>query len=134
MGTIDLVRGKGDEVDLVDFKSGRKPDATKDKDKLERYRRQVQLYAYLLKQERGDRVNELLLYFTGDDGDDPTYTVSKDEGAIRQTVEEFDAVAHKILSKDFSAKTADSGRCERCDFKRYCEREESASGPKTSED
>lgn len=42
VGKIDLVRGKDGTVELVDFKSERKPDMYKDADKLKRYREQLQ--------------------------------------------------------------------------------------------
>ena len=38
-GTIDLIQGHGDKVDIVDFKSEKKPDIYEERDKIERYRR-----------------------------------------------------------------------------------------------
>ena len=43
-GKIDLVKGEGDTVELVDFKSEKKPDMEKDREKIENYRRQLHIY------------------------------------------------------------------------------------------
>jgi DNA helicase-2/ATP-dependent DNA helicase PcrA len=51
-GTIDLIRGEGDTVEIIDFKSGKKPDINSehDRDVLDRYRRQLEVYAHLVEE------------------------------------------------------------------------------------
>ena len=51
-GKIDLVKGENGTVELVDFKSEKKPDIEKMRDRLEHYRRQLHIYAYLIEQRR----------------------------------------------------------------------------------
>ena len=41
-GKIDLIKGEADIVELVDFKSEKKPDIFKDAERIEHYRRQLQ--------------------------------------------------------------------------------------------
>ena len=50
-GKVDLIRGEGDTVEIVDFKSQRKPDMVKDREQLEQYRRQLHIYAHLVENE-----------------------------------------------------------------------------------
>lgn len=55
-GKIDLVKGENGTVELVDFKSEKKPDIEKMRDRLEHYRRQLHIYAYLIEQRTGQKV------------------------------------------------------------------------------
>ena len=63
-GKIDLIRGEGDTVEIVDFKSERKPDMEKMRERLEHYRRQLHIYAYLVEERTGKKVSKMNLYYT----------------------------------------------------------------------
>ena len=54
-GKIDLIKGADGTVELVDFKSERKPDMVKARDRIEHYRRQLHIYAFLVEQRTGQR-------------------------------------------------------------------------------
>ncbi len=58
-GTIDLIAGRGNTVELVDFKSERKLDVNDpaDRPKLERYRRQLEVYAHIVEERYGLEVS-----------------------------------------------------------------------------
>ena len=58
-GKIDLVKGDNGTVEIVDFKSEQKPDMVKMRDRLEHYRRQLQIYAYLIEQRTGQKVSKM---------------------------------------------------------------------------
>lgn len=58
-GKIDLVKGVDGTVEIVDFKSERKPDMVKMRERLEHYRRQLQIYAYLIEQRTGQKVSKM---------------------------------------------------------------------------
>ena len=45
---VDLIEGSGQTVEIVDFKSEKKPDIFSDPEKFEKYKRQLQIYAYLI--------------------------------------------------------------------------------------
>lgn len=47
-GKIDLIKGENNTVEIVDFKSEKKPDLFKHQELLEQYKRQLHLYAYLV--------------------------------------------------------------------------------------
>lgn len=99
-GKIDLVKGEGNTVELVDFKSERKPDMEKDRVRLERYRRQLQLYAYLIEQRTGQKVSKMHVYYTGEENSNPMVTFPYTKSAIEGTVAAFDDTVHKIIRKD----------------------------------
>lgn len=121
-GTIDLIRGEGDTVEIVDFKSEKKPDPRVAGNRIRRYRRQLQLYAHLVEQKTGERVSRLHLYYTGDEGGDPMLTFDSDPGEIDTTVREFDDAVRKIRKKEFEHRTDNQKNCEGCDFRYYCDR------------
>lgn len=120
-GKIDLVKGKGDTVEIVDFKSERKPDMELMRDRLEYYRRQLQIYAYLIEQKTGKKVSKMLLYYTGEENGNPIVSFPYTKSAIEGTVAEFDNTVHKILCKDFSHSCSDAKVCSNCDFRFYCQ-------------
>jgi DNA helicase-2/ATP-dependent DNA helicase PcrA len=69
-GKIDLIKGAGDTVELVDFKSEKKPDVNPDSvlsinEKFEQYKKQLQVYAHLIEQNTGQIVSKMHLYYTG---------------------------------------------------------------------
>ena len=45
-GTIDLVQGEGDTVEIIDFKSEKKPDLFNERDRIEHYKKQLEVYAH----------------------------------------------------------------------------------------
>lgn len=119
-GKIDLVKGVGDTVELVDFKSEQKPDLIAMKDRLERYRRQLHVYAYLVEQRTGRKVSKMHLYYTGEENGNPVITFPYTKSAIEGTISSFDDTVHKILRKDFDENCSDPKTCVNCDFRYYC--------------
>ena len=120
-GTIDLVRGRGDTVELVDFKSERKPADPEHDERVQHYRDQLQLYAHLVEETTGHRVSRLHLYYTADQSDQPDLVFDKDDRAVDATVAHFDDIARKIIACDFEHPARDRKTCGTCDFKGYCE-------------
>lgn len=121
-GKIDLVEGQGDTVDIVDFKSEKKPDPQKGDGYLERYRRQLHLYAHLVEERTGKKVNCMRLYYTGEEAGDPTIVFPYVKGEIDSTVKAFDGTVQKILRKQFAETAKDPNVCRNCDFRYYCRR------------
>lgn len=119
-GKIDLVKGENGTVEIVDFKSERKPDMVKMAERLEHYRRQLQIYAYLIEQRTGQKVSKMHLYYTGEENSNPMISYNYTKSAIEGTVAAFDDTVHKILRKEFK-KTCDNPQtCKNCDFRFYC--------------
>lgn len=121
-GKIDLVKGKNGTVELVDFKSEKKPDMVKMKERLEHYRRQLHIYAYLIEKRTGQKVSKMHLYYTGEENGNPMISFPYTKSAIDGTVSAFDDTVHKILKKDFKICAKDVKTCSNCDFRYYCHR------------
>ena len=120
-GKIDLVKGDNDTVEIVDFKSERKPDIVKMRDSLEKYRRQLQIYAYLIEQRTGQKVSWMHLYYTGEENGNPMISYPYIKSAIEGTVTAFDDTVHKILRKEFKHTCENPQICKNCDFHFYCQ-------------
>jgi len=121
-GKIDLVKGEGDTVELVDFKSEHKPDMEKDRKRIENYRRQLHIYAYLIEQRTGLKVSRMNLYYTAEENSNPIISFPYTKSAIDGTVAAFDDTVHKILRREFNHCAENPRSCESCDFKYYCQR------------
>ena len=125
-GTIDLVEGENGTVELVDFKSGEKPDVnTNDAFKrriLNQYRRQLEIYAYLIEQRYGHKVSAMHLYYPKVENGNPRITYRYNQGNIENTIEAFEEVVHKIEKKDYSMKNVcrNEKHCSDCDLRFYC--------------
>ncbi len=119
-GKIDLIRGKGDTVEIVDFKAERKPDIEKMRARLEQYRRQLHIYAHLVEERTGQKVSKMHLYYTGEDDGVPTITYPYTKSAVEGTMAVFDNTVHKIMKKDFRRCAEDPKVCNACDFRFYC--------------
>lgn len=121
-GKVDLIRGEGDSVEIVDFKSQRKPDMVKDREQLERYRRQLHIYAHLVEKRTGQKVSKMHIYYTGEDSGVPTITYPYTKSAVEGTMSVFDETVKKIMKKDFRRCADDPKVCNACDFRFYCRR------------
>ncbi len=120
-GKIDLVKGKDGTVEIVDFKSERKPDMERMRQRLEHYRRQLQIYAYLIEQRTGQKVSKMHLYYTGEENGNPMISFPYTKSAIEGTVAAFDDTVHKILRKEFNHCADNPQTCKNCDFRFYCQ-------------
>lgn len=120
-GTIDLIKGENDTVEIVDFKSEKKPDINANKEKIERYKRQLEVYAHLVEQRTGQKVSKLHLYYTGAKEDENPYiTFKKDNEAIGNTIKVFDEIVDHIKNKNFKVCKKDDKLCVECDMRFYC--------------
>lgn len=119
-GKIDLIRGDGDTVEIVDFKAENKPDAAKMQKSLERYKRQLHIYAYLVEKRTGRKVSKMHLYYTGDNDGVPTVTYPYTKSDAEETTATFDDTVRKIMNKDFRGRAEDPKVCANCDFRFYC--------------
>ncbi len=119
-GTIDLIRGENNTVELLDFKSEKKPDLDKDREKLKQYQRQLEIYAYLVEQRTGETVSRMSLYYTGEENSNPYITFDKDLKAIEKTIDSFDKIVNRIESKDYQIPARPAKQCKECDMRFYC--------------
>ncbi|MSW00748.1 MAG: AAA family ATPase [Actinobacteria bacterium] len=123
-GSIDLVSGQGNSVEIIDFKSEKKLDvnAPKDKVKLDRYRRQLEVYAHIVEQRLGLEVTKTHLYYTGEESGNPYISWDKNKGSIEATINTFDDTVKRIECKDFRIAERPEKLCSDCDIRFYCDR------------
>ncbi|MFZ4715904.1 MAG: PD-(D/E)XK nuclease family protein, partial [Bacteriovoracaceae bacterium] len=119
-GSIDLVRGKDGTVEIVDFKSEKKPDIENDNERLERHRRQLEIYAHIYEQRTGQKVSKLHLYFTGEKDGLPYVSFDKSDISINKTISSFDNVVSRIEKNDFMINIRPEKTCTDCDMNNYC--------------
>ena len=122
LGKVDLIRGEGDTVEIVDFKSEKKPDLIIETEQISRYRKQLEVYAHLIEEKTGKKVSKMHLYYTGEESGVPTISFKKSPEKIEKTISEFDEVVAKIQNKDFSGRAKDKKLCANCDMRYYCRR------------
>lgn len=123
-GTIDLIAGQDDTVELVDFKSEKKLDVTslKDREKLGRYQRQLEVYAHLVEQRLGLSVSRTHIHYTSEDGGNPRISFNYNPRSITATVDKFDQVVHRIEAGDYAIAERPHKLCKDCDMRHYCDR------------
>lgn len=119
-GTVDLIRGDGETVEIVDFKSEKKPELLVESGSLERYKRQLEVYAHLIEEKTGKKVSRMHLYYTGEENGSPTVTFDKSKESIDSTIKEFDKVVAKIQNHEFTTEAHDKKACQNCDMRYYC--------------
>lgn len=117
-GKIDLIRSCGDGVEIVDFKSEPKP-AAMDEESMTRYRNQLNIYAHLVEEQTGRKVEKMSLYYTGESAE-PTITFANDKTQVEQSIAAFDATVRRINCRDFSGMAKNKKTCYNCDFRYYC--------------
>jgi DNA helicase-2/ATP-dependent DNA helicase PcrA len=125
-GSIDLIEGENDTVEIIDFKSGNKPDINSTEEitrkLLNQYKRQLEVYGYLVEERTGYKVSKLHLYYPKEESGSPYITFKFDEGQISETIQTFDTVVKKIEAKDFDATKVKKSEklCGDCDMRFHC--------------
>lgn len=122
-GKVDLIEGENGTLEVVDFKAEKKPDMELDKERIARYKLQLQIYAYIIEQRMGLPVGKLRLYYTGDDTSGvPEITFPNEPAKIRETIDEFTEVVHKIQCRDYSTRSTSQTICNNCDLRHFCKK------------
>ena len=108
----------------TDFKSGKKPDINSehDRDVLDRYRRQLEVYAHLVEEREGHTVSRMHLYYTSEKDGLPHITYDRAGADLETTVETFDAVVSKIEQRnyDMASIVKTDKLCGNCDMRFHC--------------
>ena len=120
-GHVDLIRGDGDTLEIVDFKSEQKPDINGNKEQVIRYRRQLEVYAHIIEERTGHKISKMHLYYTGAKNSNPYVSFERDTRSIDRTMETFDEVVARIENRDFEIETRPDKLCVNCDMKAYCD-------------
>lgn len=120
-GNVDLIRGENGTVEIIDFKSEKKPDMEKDRDRLRQYQHQLEVYAHLVEGRTGQKVSRMHLYYTGEDGGNPYVSFTKDDRAIDKTIARFDDIVARIKRQDYQIAARPAKLCQSCDMRAYCD-------------
>ena len=121
-GYVDLIRrGEGDTLEIIDFKSGKKPDLVSEQEKVEQHKRQLEVYAHMIEECTGHEISKMYLYYTGEGNDNSYVSFDKDAYSINRTMEEFDNIVSRIENKDFEIDTRPKELCRDCAMKAYCD-------------
>ena len=120
-GSVDLIRGEHDTVEIIDFKSEQKPDMEGDRDRLRQYQHQLEVYAHLVEERTGQKVSRMHLYYTGEDGGNPYISFNKDDRAIDKTIARFDDIVARIERQDYRIAARPAKLCQNCDMRAYCD-------------
>ena len=121
-GSVDLIVGEDNTVEIIDFKSERKPDMEKERERILHHQKQLEIYAHLVEERTGHKVSKMHLYFTGEDTGLPTISFNKDGGSINDTIKVFDQIVGRIERKDYAIAGRPTKTCIDCDMKSYCDR------------
>lgn len=122
-GKIDLVRGQGDTYEILDFKTGKKPDVNdpESKERLTQYRRQLEIYAKIIHERTGKDISRLNLFYTGTTDESPIVSYKYENASVEKTIKDVTDVVHRIEAKDFAIKKkCNPKQCGECDFRFYC--------------
>ena len=119
-GVIDLVEGDEDTVEIVDYKTGPKPDVVNHPERVEHYKKQLEIYAYLIEKKYGKKVSRMHLYYTSTMTGNPIITFEWSQSAVDKTVSEINQTVKSIESKRFEDKVRNTYACEYCDMKYVC--------------
>ena len=121
-GKVDLVVNSRGDYQILDFKTEKKPDVNKDKERMERVRKQLEIYAYLFEKRYGISITSMKAYYTSEKDGIPYITFKKDKKKIADTIKTFDEIVGKIEKKDFKGQCSDLKVCKNCDLRHYCKR------------
>lgn len=121
-GTVDLIRGENDTVEIVDFKSEKKPNL--DQERLGFYQKQLEVYAHLVEEKEKQKVSKMHLYYTSETESSPYITFEKSAIAVRETIEAFDTTVQSIEKRNYYVKSRPKQHCPNCDMRFYCNKKE----------
>jgi len=119
-GKIDLISGDSNTVEIIDFKAEKKPDMEEDSQSIERYHRQLQLYAYIVERKFNVSVSKMHLYYTAETEGLPTITFNNRASEMTKTMLALNRTVQHIQCKDFKNKATSYKLCKNCDLRYYC--------------
>lgn len=118
-GIIDLVEGDENTVEIVDYKTGPKPDASKT-ERVAHYKKQLEIYAYLIEKRYGKKVSRMHLYYTSTMEGNPIISFDLSRDAVNETIDEINQTVRNIEDKKFDHMVQNSYACEFCDMRYVC--------------
>ena len=129
-GIVDLAEydKKVDVIDIVDYKTGPKPNTENDPHSTDHYRKQLEIYAYLMERKYNKPVRYMKLYYTSVTDGDPYIIFEYKKDRINSTISEITSTIEKIESKKFDDGVNNDYACRFCDMKYVCGKSEAMKG------
>ena len=109
--------------EIVDFKTGAKPDPVGDSFTYESVREQLCVYAYLLRERYGLDVRRLTAYYTGEEAGRNRIEFSCTPEDVAETISKFDSIVRRIGNGEFGGRSKVEKYCKTCQFRYYCGRQ-----------
>ena len=125
-GKVDLVKRYKNGLEIIDFRTGRQEELELDTDKLEQYRHQLDIYAYLVENQDHKKrpVLRVSLYLTSRDKH-PVLTLQRRDKDLN--MEPFNQMVKKIEARDFDMAKRPEKICQTCEMTSYCDAQSSCS-------
>lgn len=129
-GIVDLAEydKEADVIDIVDYKTGPKPNTENDPHSTDHYRKQLEIYAYLMERKYNKPVRYMKLYYTSVTNGDPYIIFEYKKDHINSTISEITSTIEKIESKRFDDGVNNDYACRFCDMKYVCGKSEAMKG------
>ena len=119
-GKVDLITGENDSIEIIDFKSEKKPDLEAEHQRLSQYQRQLEVYAHIIEGRYGLPVTKMHLYYTSEEDGNPFVTFDREGSKIDDTIDEINNVVARIEKKDFTIEERPLQSCKNCDMRFHC--------------
>ncbi|MBQ7069385.1 MAG: UvrD-helicase domain-containing protein [Synergistaceae bacterium] len=123
-GKIDSISVQDGKAEITSIKEGTKPNINinSDRNRLENYIRELNLYAYSVEQTFGLKVENIKIHYSGENENNSEVVYKYDDNKAGEVIKNIDDIAEKIIKRDFDLKTSDSENCKDCNFKFFCGR------------
>jgi len=123
LGVIDLLVEDNGNLEIIDFKTQIKPSLTDPI--MEKYKKQLSLYAYILKERYGQFPKRLTIYWTSEESKKDAITeYDYDEIYVKNVINELDEIINRISNRDFDIKKIPKPKiCKECDLRFVCSKE-----------
>src|SRR5579875_281052 len=122
-GKIDLLMRGCNGLEVMDFKTGKRPDSNSWL--LELYRQQLYLYALALEKSKGQLPEKLFLYWTGEERkEDALMEIPCQSEHVEKAGCHFDDIAARIKRREFAVvKPPEPEVCRVCDIRHLCKKQ-----------
>ena len=119
-GVLDLIQGDNGKIDILDFKSQKRPEA--ESKIMESYKKQLAIYSHIVEKKKGIKPDRTIIYWTGEPDKDRAFMeINTGDSVVSEVMEHFNDIVCKIRNKDFDVKKRPGGKiCNDCDFRHCC--------------
>lgn len=106
----------------MDFKAIAKPSQYAENQLIERFRRQLEIYAWLVEQRHGLKVSGMNIYYTGEEQGVPIKHFPYQPSSVDKTIKQVNSVINKMENGEFVVLERPAKQCKDCDLKALCDR------------